>query len=247
MRTNRFPVRLPLVCLVLLLAAAAGCDEEPAVKPAAPPPKPDPTKPAEVKKVEIDRNLFLEVQGKQRRVVVSATVCLQKGPLELLLTRKDTKEHEAILTADVDARKLRVALELSGAKAGSPVRFGPPYKPATGQTMKITLEYIGKSGKVVSSRAQEWIRDGTTRKALAHEWVFGGSQLVPNLLDANKPIFLANDGDLVCISNFESALLDLPIKSSKLNAELVFEANSGKIPAVGTRVSVVFEPVPDKK
>jgi len=246
MSMKRFPLRLPVVFLALLVAAALGCDVEPTVKPAAAPPKPDSTK-AEIKKVELGKNLFLEVQGKQRRVLVSATVCLQKGPLELLLTRKDTKEHEAILSADVDARKLRMTLELAGAKAGSPVRFEPRYQPAHGSRIKITLDYERKGGKVVSDRAQDWIRDGSTKKVLAHEWVFGGSRLVPNPLDANKPIFLANDGDLVCISNFESALLDLPIKSSKLNAELVFEANSDRIPPVGTKVTVVLEPVAEKK
>ena len=45
----------------------------------------------------------------------------------------------------------------------------------------------------------------------------------------------------------QPALLDLPIKSSKANSELAFEANTERIPPVGTKVTVIFEPVPEKK
>ena len=219
---------LPLVLALPAFFAARG--------PAAP----DPTK--TVKKVPVAPNIVLEVAGAKRRVVVSATVCLTKGPLELLMCRKNTKEHESVLSADVDARKLKQALLLTGAKEGQPVRFAPKYAPASGQVLKITLVYELK-GKTHTVSGQKWVRDGTTKKPLAHNWVFAGSRLVANPFDKNKPIFLANDGDLVCVSNFESALLDLPIKSSKDNADLVFEANTEVIPPVGTKVSVIFEPV----
>jgi hypothetical protein len=179
-------------------------------------------------------------------VIVSASICQQKCPLELLLTRKDTKEHEAVLTADIDARMLKTALLLANAKEGKPVQF-EPYKPASGQTIKITVEYFDKDNKVVSLDAKQWVRDSATKKPLTHDWVFTGSRLVPNPLDAKKAIFLANDGDVICVSNFDTALLDLPIKSSKDNAELQWEANTEKIPPIGTKVSVIFEAVPEKK
>src|SRR5690242_70618 len=71
----------------------------------------------EVKRVEIKKNIFIETQGETRRVLVKAEVCLREGLLEQLLTRKRTKEHEAILAADIDARDLHFALTLSGAEA----------------------------------------------------------------------------------------------------------------------------------
>jgi hypothetical protein len=239
-------VRTFLVCL--LLGAAAGCDTEKVTDPAPadPPPK---TEEVEARKVPIKPNLFLEVQGDKRRVLVSGTICLQKGALELLMTRKNTKEHEAVIAADVDARDLHSALLLAKAEAGAPVQFQPRYQPARGQKIKITVEYQSpdktKPG-IVRVDARELIRDVNTRKTLTHSWVFTGSKLIQNPLDKNKVIFLANDGDLVCVSNFESALLDLPIKRSKENAELVWEANSDKIPPEKTPVTVIFEPEPDK-
>jgi hypothetical protein len=58
-----------------------------------------------------------------------------------------------------------------------------------------------------------------------------------------EELSLANDGDVICVSNFETALLDLPIKSPKENADLAFVANSERIPPRGTTVVVVLEPV----
>jgi hypothetical protein len=230
--------------LTLALAACAGCDDPPAPRPEPPPPRAE--KKEIPKRVEVARNIFLEIEGDKRRVLVLAQVCMQKGPLELLLTRKGTKEHEAILAADVDARELQKALILARAEPGSPVRFDPKYVPASGPVIKVTVEYDQK-GKTISAPAQEWIRDASTARILKSDWVFGGSRLVKNPLDEKKPIFLANDGDLICISNFESALLDLPIKSSKANAELAFETNTERIPPLETKVTVVLEPVLPKK
>jgi len=235
------------VVLVLLAGLTAGCFPESAPEPQqeekpAPPP-PDATK--TVRK-EIARNIVLEIHGAKRRVFVEGSICLQRGMLELLMTRKDTKEHEAVITADIDAHKLHFALILAGAKEGSPVQFVPKYVHATGQTIKITVEYMEK-GQKKSIDGKQWVRNSANKQPLTHDWVFAGSRLVKNPLDPNKLIYLANDGDLVCVSNFDSALLDLPIKSSKDAADLVWEANTEKIPEVGTKVTVIFEPVPEKK
>src|SRR5262245_49424875 len=97
--------------------------------------------PEAAKKVPIGKNVFLEVQGERRRVLIETEVCLRQGPLEQLLCRKNTKEHEAILRADVDGRDIHKALLVAGAKPGSPVKFRPKYQPATGTPIQITLEF----------------------------------------------------------------------------------------------------------
>ncbi len=197
------------------------------------------------KRVQVGKNIYLEVQGKRRRVFVNSVVCMRRGVLELLLTKAKTKEHEAILAADVDARKLHQALLVAGFKPGSPVQFEPKYKVASGDRIKVTLMYEKEKGKIVTVPAQQWILD-KKKKPLDQQWVYGGSNLVPNPLDEKKPIFLANEGDLVCISNFESALLDLPVKISKANDELFYQCNTEAIPPMGTKVTVVFSLEKDK-
>ena len=237
---KRFLSRL----LVLLSPAAlsacfltAGCAEP------TPPPKPE-EKP---KTVAVGKNVALEVQGGQRRVLVNGYICLREGQLEQLVTRKNTKEHEAIIAVDADARKIHEALTLAGAVEGRPVRYTPTYQPATGQTIRVSIRYEDK-GRLITVPGQSWVKDTRTGEALDVDWVFAGSGLVDNPLDPDHPkTYLANDGDVICVSNFDTALLDLPIESSKSNAELLFEAWTERIPPLETKVVVVLDLVPEPK
>jgi len=223
----------------LLLTGLAGCSAEE-----------DPSKPApepQAKKVKAGKNVFLEIQGDKRRVLIEATVCLREGQLEMLMCRKQTKEHEAVLTADVDARDIHKALILAGAEPGSPVQFSPKFKPATGTVIKVTLQYEEK-GKVVTVPAQKWVRNANTKKELDQNWVFAGSRFVPNEEDRTKPdYYLANEGDLLCLCNLESAMMDLPVQSPKALTERFYEANTDQIPERDTKVTVILEPVVEKK
>jgi hypothetical protein len=205
-----------------------------------------PEKPA-AKKAPLGKNVFLEVEGDVRRVLVQSYVCLRQGQLEQFMTRKRTKEHEAILAADVDARDIHLALIAARAEPGHPARFRPKFETPTGTTVKITLEYKAK-GKTVRVPAQTWIRNARTKKDLDLDWVFAGSILIPDPLDKTKPpYYAANDGDVICVSNFDCALLDLPINSSKDNADLSFEAHTERIPDLDTPVLMILEPVAKKK
>jgi hypothetical protein len=201
------------------------------------------------KKVEVGKHVFLEVQGETRRVLVQAEVCLREGQLEQFLTRKRTKEHEAILAVDTDVRAIHTALTLARAEPGKPVQFIPKYVPASGTKIKITLEYTDpKTKKKIQVRAQDWIRNLKTGKTLDQDWVFAGSVLVDNPLDKTKPPFYAaNDGDVICISNFDTAMLDLPISVSQANDELMFAAHTERIPPKETPVLVILEPILPKK
>jgi hypothetical protein len=198
----------------------------------------------EVTKKEIGKNVFLEQDGDKRRVLINAVVVQRQVILEQLLCRAMTKEHEAILSADCDARMIHAALLAAGAQPGSPVKFQPKYTAAHGDVIKIYLQYQEK-GKTVKVPAQKWVRDAKTGKELKHDWVFAGSFLVPDRFNPDGPqIYGANDGDVICVANFDSALLDLPITSSNNADDLTFEAFTERIPALDTRVLVILEPEP---
>src|SRR5207248_8692712 len=121
----------------------------------------------EAKKVLVAPNVFLEVQGDRRRVLISGSICLQKGALELFLTKKGTKEHEAVVTAEIDARKVHEALLLAKGEPGSPVKFDPKYTPASGQVIRVTVSYE-LDGKLHTVPGQEWVRDVKTQKPMTH-------------------------------------------------------------------------------
>jgi hypothetical protein len=203
-----------------------------------------------VKRVAAGRNIFVEVEGKKVvRVVVRASVCLRQGPLEHLLTRRHHKEHEAILAADIDARDLHAALLLAGAEAGTPVAVQPRQVPPSGTAVKITLAYTNKEGKGVRVPARQWVRHIKTKKDLQHDWVFIGSDFRVADNDPAEIHYLANQGDVICVANFEAALLDLPVfcHSDSAISELEYEAHTERIPPEGTPVLVILEPAPAKK
>jgi hypothetical protein len=198
------------------------------------------------KMVEVGKNVILEVAGKDRRVIVKSIVVLREGQLEGLLTRTMAKEHEYILASDCDARHIHAALKLAGGKEGSPVIFVPKYKPAHGSTIKVSLRYK-KDGKVVTVPAQHWVREHKGKKRLDLDWVFAGSRFVPHPEPGKAKIYTANGGDLICLCNIDTAMLDLPVKSPKRFDSRVYEAHTDRIPAKDTPVEVILEVVPEKK
>ena len=218
---------------------------------------PDPPKASDQSKLtplNKEKTLYLETPEKgEKRVLFAAEVCLREGVLEVLVCKKQTKEHEAILRADLDARLLHAALVAAGATPGKPVQFinpkteEPEYKPASGQKIKVTVHYT-RNGKAVSHPAQDWILDKSTKKPMTHEWVFAGSRFLKNPDRPQDPeYYTANNGEVICISNFVDSMLDLPVEVSRDEKDLHFEAFTRRIPAVGSKVWVVMEPVPEEK
>jgi hypothetical protein len=199
-----------------------------------------------IKTVEAGRNIFVEVEDRKVvRALVQAKVCLREGSLEHLLTRRRCKEHEAILAADIDARDLHRALLLLGLREGKPIIFEPREIPPSGPAVRIILTYK-KNGKEVKVPAQQWVRHAKTKKNLHTDWVFVGSRFMGAEDNPAKVYYLANDGDVICVANFEAAVLDLPILSpaSGIND---YEAHTERIPPVETPVLVIVEPVRAKK
>jgi hypothetical protein len=234
-----------LLGIAFLAVLAIGCEAEPPpVKPAS---GPDTTS----KKTPMGRNVFLVVpkDGGQRRVVVNAYVVDREGQLEGFLTRKNSKEHEYILAADCEAKDIHTALLAAGAEPGSPVRFArDSYTPASGDVIKVTVQYTDKNGKHFSMPAQNWIRNAVKKNAMEHQWVFAGSRLIPDPDGKMKPFYAADNGDLICVCNMPSAMMDLPVKNPNSEPESrIYEAFTERIPPLGTKVEVVLELLEKKK
>jgi hypothetical protein len=232
-----------VLVLTTLVVVGAACNPSVDVKPTTPVAVAQQKPAAAPKRVQLDKNVFLEIDGPTKRVIVESKVCLRMGSLEQLLTRKRTKEHEAILVADCDASKIHAGLLLCGVEPGSPVQFQPNFVPPKGPVIKVFVEY--KEGdKTIRRRAQEWIRESTSGKDLATDWVFTGRRLFRDPMEPKKPpYYMANDGDIVVVSNFDTSMIDLPIESSDKNVQLQFDARTDRIPALDTPVTVILEPV----
>ena len=182
---------------------------------------------------------------KRKAVVVDGQVCLQAGQLEMFACPKGTKEHESVVSLNCLAEHVHAGLLAAAAKPGTPVSFNPEYKAATGQIIDIYVLWKDAQGEKRQARAQDWVKQTATGKAMQHDWVFAGSGFWKDP-DTGLEHYKANGGDLICLSNFSTATLDLPIESSQANADLMFQANSDAIPPKGTKVRVVLIPRPAK-
>jgi len=174
-----------------------------------------------------------------KEVVVGGSIALDKGPIEFFACPKETKEHESIVATRGTARLVHAALLAIGLEAGKPVSFDPEYAAATGQRVRVRMRWTDAGGKVQVTDAQNWIRDTRTGKAMAHDWVFAGSSFWTDPTDG-KEYYQADGGDLICVSNFPTAMLDLPVESSQSNEALLFEAFEGHVPPRGTNVEILL-------
>lgn len=78
-------------------------------------------------------------------------------------------------------------------------------------------------------------------------WVFAGSGFFVDESNGTKS-YLAEGGDLICVANFASAMLDLAVQSSATGeSNLMWEAWTDRIPPVGTEVLLELVPEFDEK
>jgi len=105
--------------------------------------------------------VLVDLKGK--RLLVKSEVALREGLLEMLLCLKQTKEHESILSVDARAQVIHAGLISLGAEPGSPAKFVPEYKAATGQPLNIFLTWTDANGKLHRDPAQSWVRHATRR------------------------------------------------------------------------------------
>lgn len=200
-------------------------------------------------------------------VVMVGRVCQRRAPLELFACLKGSKEHESVVAVETDAYVVHAGLLLTGAQPGGPVRFDPEFVPASGTEIEVTLIWVDQDGRRRRARAQDWVRDvaelysmfdgvaanqfddelnvgdqPAAWKEMEYAWVFAGSQLLKDDR-TGEPYYLADaEGELICVSNFPSAVLDVPVRSSDSNAALLFEAFTERIPPLGTPVTLVLTP-----
>lgn len=248
------------------------------------------------------KTVLLDLESK--RLLLRTTVCLQEGVLEMLCCKKQTKEHESILSIDSSAKAIHAGLLAIGAKVGAPVRFTPKFQPPQGQKLNLYLQWKDKQGKLHREPAQSWVRTATSRYFTAKldqlpegvvidkkselrydekykeliwfgrmskkerddflakskdkpfqaaikkfydetqpllmkaDWIFAGSGFSIDEMTGEK-YYHAESGDLICVANFPTAIIDVSIASSASGeGNLLFEANQDKIPPRGTPVTI---------
>ena len=179
------------------------------------------------------------IRGRRRRVLVEAAVCLREGLLELLMPPRH-QEHEAILHSPAFAHEIHAALLAAGGKPGNLAKY-------SNEKPFFTLPAARPSRSPWSMKEGRRDRDHRRQGMGNANYSQGPRQglgLSPAAAfqDPDDPktlpyAYLANNGDVICVSNFVDAMLDLPINSPKENNELAFEAWTERIPPLNAKVT----------
>ena len=128
---------------------------------------------------------------------------------------------------------------LIGLTPGAPARYeskGERWVRATGETVSLTVRYPSKGVDTVSP-IEAWLLDVKHRRPPGEiDWIFSGSRT----LDGGR--FGADlDGTVVCVVDFDTALITVGDLHSADNELLWLEANTDAIPPVGTRCTLLIQ------
>lgn len=194
-----------------------------------------------LKRLSKEDEIWVDITKK--RVLVRGEVCLREGQLELFACPKNSKEHESVVAVYSKAYLVHAALLAIGAKTGAPARFVPKYRSASGTEIEVRVMWV-EAGKLRNELAQYWVRHLKTGKQMEHAWVFAGSGFWTDETTGERT-YNAEAGDLICVSNFATAMLDLPVASPQANNELHFHAFTDRIPELETTVWLILTPKPE--
>ena len=192
------------------------------------------------------RNLWIDRE--RNRVIADGYVAMREGPLEMFACGAGTKEHESVVGVIPEASEMHAALLAIGAQVGTSVRFHPRYVPATGQRIRIWVmwpaeETEGEAKPYHVTDARQWVlHRKPPKRPMETDWVFAGSQIWED--SDGTTHYSADGGDMICVSNFASAMLDVPVSSSAQAGQLLYEPNTEKIPPPRTPLRLVLEPIP---
>jgi len=203
------------------------------------------------------------IDTKRKMVIVDGEIVLRRGSLEMFACLTGTKEHESVVAVPSDAFVIHAGLLAAGGKQGKPAEFDPEYAPPSGEVIDVIVQWKDQDGKLHQRRAQDFVRDARSGKPMPYNWVFAGSYMWEDLTieqqmedqrraeqglppakrdGKTRMVYAAEGGELICVSNFRSSMLDVPVPSSQANSDLWFEAYTENIPPEGTKVRLFLIP-----
>ena len=184
------------------------------------------------------RSGCVRIDWQRPQVELDGEVVLREGPLELLACSPGTREHESIVAVAARPLHIRQALGLIGLEAGRPCTYdaaGDRWLPAAGDRLVIEVRYQTPGG-TRTVNVWEWMIDTKhgERPAL-REWVFCGSRML------RENVFAADaDGAVVCVVDFDTALIGLAETHSADNALLWVAANPEEVPPAGSPCTLLI-------
>ena len=161
----------------------------------------------------------------------------QKGKLH----REPARDWVRTATSRYFTAKLEQLPEAVVIDKKSELRYDEKYKELIwfGQmSTKVRDEFLTKSKDAAFQAVIKKFYDESQPRIMKADWVFAGSGFSIDETTGEK-YYHAESGDLICVANFPTAIIDISIASSSSGeGNLLFEANQDKIPPRGTPVTI---------
>ncbi|TWU08550.1 YdjY domain-containing protein [Stieleria varia] len=197
--------------------------------------------PPDAKQLTKLRGLWID--RKRHRVYIDGYVATNRGALEMFACPAGTKEHESVVATLAKSSEVHGALLAVEANPGTPVRFDPEFLPPTGQVIQIWVCWRDDKKKFHVADARSWVQKEGTEESMDSDFVFAGSSFWQDPSDG-KEYYRADAGDMICVSNFSSAMIDVSDNSSANADALLFSAYETRVPERHTPVRLILVPVP---
>jgi len=206
----------------------------------------------------------LVVNKEDRCVDLDATVCLRRGPLELIACTRGTKEHESIVAVEAKPIHIHTALLLLGVQAGNPAMRKPLDEkgtrwidvPPRGGAVDVFLVVKDKDGKTVERPISDFIKhsdhggqgmpadnkgDKDADRFPTHTFLFAGSILHGDG-EGPRRYLCDQSGHLISIATFGDEVLCLPEVHSSENGALMWSIEPTHLPALGSKIILRLRP-----
>ena len=264
-KRNTFELSLAIVTMMLLAMPATAADQLPDPDGKAADISEPVRKPVKLPGMVID--------FQKRCVDLEATICLDRGYLELIACTKGSKEHESIVSIEARPMHVHTALLFLGATNGNPAMRKPVDEektrwvnlPPRGDSINVSLVVKNSEGETVERPISDFVTrskerpdeindsDDRERKDAAekdntfpHTFLFAGSHLRDN--EKGPRQYLADrSGHVISIATFGDELLCLPGVQSHANGALMWQIDSTHLPKVGTKVTLRLRPQRDQR
>ena len=206
---------------------------------------------AEVAGIDTTKTLGpgISVNIKKREVYMDATICLRRGILEYLICKARTFEHESIFSTDCKPSQLHMALLLVGFEPypySADVEWTASVREHKSSQLAVDIEFE-QDGTTQRRRISELLVNRERKDGLTPDnWVFTGS------------VFYQRDGIELYAADSTGAVIGVTPKGASVvqigvrlgvpyqGEEQGLESNERKVPAVGTKVRVIFS-APDEQ
>ena len=180
----------------------------------------------------------VSIDWTSRQVLIAGEVVLRSGDLELFACSPGTKEHESIVR--VHARPLHIfqALGLLGFEPGHPPYYDNDHKkvvPAEGERLDISVRWT-QDGRTKTVPIEQWMQGRDKAAPAAIDWVLSGSMTLED-----GRLLADVDGTVLCVVDFDGAIISVAGSHSSSNAELWLSANTDQIPPTQTPVTLIVQ------